>query len=202
MPGHPPPKTICYSVKGRLNKMANQTSKPKNVGIDKEQKPKKSYTLLGGNDNAVSAVIGVILMVAVTVILAAIIGAFVLGISGNLPKTPGYAAFDATRTSDGGIKITNIGANGQPIEVIKLITGSTAYVHVASPTPTNTPVDPGSELELTVDDRSALNTLGVPVYIAAGSDNLPSSKFVLTIIGRTTDGGENILQNIDVPAAP
>ncbi|HMK46479.1 MAG TPA: type IV pilin N-terminal domain-containing protein [Methanocella sp.] len=38
------------------------------------------------NDEAVSAVIGVILMVAITVILAAVIAAFVFQLSSNVPK--------------------------------------------------------------------------------------------------------------------
>lgn len=40
------------------------------------------------SDRAVSPVIGVILMVAITVILAAVIGSFVLGIGGDLDETP------------------------------------------------------------------------------------------------------------------
>ncbi|PSQ39471.1 type IV pilin [Halobacteriales archaeon SW_5_70_135] len=40
------------------------------------------------DDDAVSPVIGVILMVAITVILAAIIGTFVLGIGGQNQQTP------------------------------------------------------------------------------------------------------------------
>jgi len=39
------------------------------------------------NENAVNPVIGVIIMVAITVILAAVIAAFVFGMSGNIPKT-------------------------------------------------------------------------------------------------------------------
>ena len=39
------------------------------------------------NDEAVSPVIGVILMVAITVILAAVNAAFVFGMSGNITKT-------------------------------------------------------------------------------------------------------------------
>lgn len=38
------------------------------------------------NDEAVSPIIGVILMVAITVILAAIIASFVFGISGNIKR--------------------------------------------------------------------------------------------------------------------
>jgi archaeal type IV pilus assembly protein PilA len=39
------------------------------------------------NEDAVSPVIGVILMVAITVILAAVIAAFVFGMAGNINKT-------------------------------------------------------------------------------------------------------------------
>ncbi|MCX6690940.1 MAG: type IV pilin N-terminal domain-containing protein [Methanoregula sp.] len=44
------------------------------------------------NDDAVSPVIGVILMVAITVILAAVIAAFVFGMAGNIQKTKIVAA--------------------------------------------------------------------------------------------------------------
>ncbi|GAA0308602.1 type IV pilin N-terminal domain-containing protein [Halarchaeum salinum] len=42
--------------------------------------------MLATDDRAVSPVIGVILMVAITVILAAVIGTFVLGLGGNLQQ--------------------------------------------------------------------------------------------------------------------
>jgi flagellin-like protein len=44
------------------------------------------------NEEAVSPVIGVILMVAITVILAAVIAAFVFGMAGNVQKTKIVAA--------------------------------------------------------------------------------------------------------------
>ena len=44
------------------------------------------------NEKAVSPVIGVILMVAITVILAAVIAAFVFGMAGNIAKTKVVAA--------------------------------------------------------------------------------------------------------------
>jgi len=44
------------------------------------------------SDEAVSPVIGVILMVAITVILAAVIAAFVFGMAGNISKTKVVAA--------------------------------------------------------------------------------------------------------------
>ena len=44
------------------------------------------------NEDAVSPVIGVILMVAITVILAAVIAAFVFGMAGNIQKSKVVAA--------------------------------------------------------------------------------------------------------------
>jgi flagellin-like protein len=52
------------------------------------------------NDEAVSPVIGVILMVAITVILAAVIAAFVFGMAGNISKTKVVAATAQQTTSD------------------------------------------------------------------------------------------------------
>lgn len=49
-------------------------------------------------DDAVSPVIGVILMVAITVILAAVIAAFVFGMAGNVQKTKNVA-FTVERSS-------------------------------------------------------------------------------------------------------
>ena len=50
------------------------------------------------NEEAVSPVIGVILMVAITVILAAVIAAFVFGMAGNVQKTK-VVAVTLTRAS-------------------------------------------------------------------------------------------------------
>jgi len=57
------------------------------------------------NDEAVSPVIGVILMVAITVILAAVIAAFVFGMSGNISKTK-VVAVTAQQPSPTTITIT------------------------------------------------------------------------------------------------
>ena len=48
----------------------------------------KFFNKLFGDDRAVSPVIGVVLMVAVVVILAAVIGAFVLGLGGSQNEAP------------------------------------------------------------------------------------------------------------------
>jgi len=52
------------------------------------------------SDRAVSPVIGVILMVAITVILAAVIGTFVIGLGDDLGNTAPSASFDAAQDGD------------------------------------------------------------------------------------------------------
>ncbi|HKL29349.1 MAG TPA: type IV pilin N-terminal domain-containing protein, partial [Natrialbaceae archaeon] len=64
------------------------------------------------DDDAVSPVIGVILMVAITVILAAVIGAFVLNIGGSQESAP-QATIDFSDT-DNGVKISH--QSGDPVK--------------------------------------------------------------------------------------
>jgi archaeal type IV pilus assembly protein PilA len=71
------------------------------------------------NDDAVSPVIGVILMVAITVILAAVIAAFVFGMAGNISKTR-VVEVTAQRTSATAVTATFEG--GQDA-------GSLAYIN-------------------------------------------------------------------------
>ena len=56
---------------------------------------------------AVSPVIGVILMVAITVILAAVIGAFVIGIGGEQDNAPSASIDFSQSPSDGEVDITH-----------------------------------------------------------------------------------------------
>ncbi|WP_276258112.1 type IV pilin N-terminal domain-containing protein [Haloglomus litoreum] len=58
-----------------------------------------------GDDDAVSPVIGVILMVAITVILAAVIGTFVLGLGDQVSNTSPTASF--TFDFDGSVSVTD-----------------------------------------------------------------------------------------------
>jgi flagellin-like protein len=62
------------------------------------------FNKLSGDDRAVSPVIGVVLMVAVVVILAAVIGAFVLGLGGDQAATPqaSFSYNDGTLIMSGG----------------------------------------------------------------------------------------------------
>lgn len=61
------------------------------------------------NEQAVSPIIGVILMVAITVILAAIIAAFVFGMSSTALQKSRIVGATAQQTSGTGIQVTWIG---------------------------------------------------------------------------------------------
>ena len=65
------------------------------------------------NDEAVSPVIGVILMVAITVILAAVIAAFVFGMSGNISKTK-VVAVTVQQPNASAISLTYQGGQDAP----------------------------------------------------------------------------------------
>jgi flagellin-like protein len=116
------------------------------------------------DDDAVSPVIGVILMVAITVILAAVIGTFVLGLGGSVQETAPQAQFtfdfDDTGPSDGNsdaLTITHDG--GDSIEVARLTirisdaddeAGNGPASGTASGTPSwsSTPVEAGSSITI------------------------------------------------------
>lgn len=66
---------------------------------------------VGRDDRAVSPVIGVILMVAITVILAAVIGAFVFGLGDQIQETTPNAQVSITGANAGDTSVT-IAHNG------------------------------------------------------------------------------------------
>ena len=76
------------------------------------------------NEDAVSPVIGVILMVAITVILAAVIAAFVFGMAGNISTTKNVAA-TASADFSGTAKVIYITYQGGPdADLVKEVTYS------------------------------------------------------------------------------
>jgi len=66
--------------------------------------------LFDADDRAVSPVIGVILMVAITVILAAVIGTFVLGLGDQVSESAPQASFDMYDDGDNSAPIVEAGA--------------------------------------------------------------------------------------------
>ena len=90
------------------------------------------------NDEAVSPVIGVILMVAITVILAAVIAAFVFGMAGGISNTKSVAA-TAQQVGGDEIQITYQGGqdNVDVLSVIAVVTeegGANTYTDNMGPT--------------------------------------------------------------------
>lgn len=82
------------------------------------------------DDRGVSPVIGVILMVAITVILAAVIGSFVLGIGGDIEEAPQASLqFDDNNiTHNGGDTLTDVkvvNGSGGVVGVSQFTTGQT-----------------------------------------------------------------------------
>ena len=81
---------------------------------------------------AVSPVIGVILMVAITVILAAVIASFVFGLGSKAPKTAPQVSLQATAVTDSKITITHQGGdsvlwNDTKIIITNPATGNSWY---------------------------------------------------------------------------
>lgn len=75
-------------------------------------------TSIDGSDRAVSPVIGVVLMVAITVILAAVIGTFVLGLSDSLTTTPPQASFTVEDVN--GDTVTLVKTGGEALNATDL----------------------------------------------------------------------------------
>jgi len=108
------------------------------------------FTNLIDDDKAVSPVIGVILMVAITVILAAVIGTFVLGLGDQVQSTTPQASFgfETTNVGDGdgtNDQVTVVHESGDTIDTnsLKVTVGSTtAYEDGSANTdPANLNVD-------------------------------------------------------------
>ncbi|WP_435098458.1 type IV pilin [Halarchaeum sp. P4] len=90
--------------------------------------------LFSGDDRGVSPVIGVILMVAITVILAAVIGTFVLGLGSQVGNQAPQATFGyeyenfSNQNTNDTISITQQGSNS-PIQTsaVTVSVGGTSY---------------------------------------------------------------------------
>jgi flagellin-like protein len=125
------------------------------------------------DDDAVSPVIGVILMVAITVILAAVIGTFVLGLGDQVQQTSPTAQFsfdfDADSGTDGGaLDITHDGGDG--IEASQLsVSGDINSTGDIGPGDAwsdngygaNSQVTAGNSITVHVDPSSADSTVNV-----------------------------------------
>lgn len=79
------------------------------------------------SERAVSPVIGVILMVAITVILAAVIGVFVLEFGSSVSDSPPTVQFDMTVDSDNNAKILHEGGDVFEADSVSITNNESEY---------------------------------------------------------------------------
>jgi flagellin-like protein len=147
------------------------------------------FKKMSKNDEGVSAVIGVILMVAITVILAAVIAAFVFGMVGGVQKqaTP---LFTVTQNGEDSITVTLQNANGassitefQLTEPSATVTGGVGYLlngntYVPAGADLNTKLAVGDVITIT-DTTAGTDAFKSPVSIEATADVDGSTSVVL-----------------------
>jgi flagellin-like protein len=135
-------------------------------------------------EDAVSPVIGVILMVAITVILAAVIASYVFGMSGNVQKTKVVAA-TALMTTGGSIEITYQG--GQDAD-------SLSGINITAP---------NGSFWYTIDSAGTLATSGstpaaprvgaVMRLIPPSPTDWPSGQKHIVVVGTFNDGSSHVI---------
>lgn len=122
------------------------------------------------NDDAVSPVIGTILMVALVVILAAVIGAIVFGLAGNLHKTK-IVAVTASRAADGITLTYDGGQDASQVSNLSLI------------------ID-GNLVGKTTETPAVGTSWPVPIDYAG--------TYHVTVIGEFIDGSEQVILDTNV----
>ena len=129
-------------------------------------------------DDAVSPVIGVILMVAITVILAAVIAAFVFGMTGSVSTTKNVA-FVAELTGPDGTAVVITNHGGSDLGTL---------LHLTATDGTNVLYERGSTTDV-FDENTDANTVG-----RSASVTLSGNKR-LVLIGTFSDGSTAILMD-------
>lgn len=123
--------------------------------------------LHGGEDRGVSPVIGVILMVAITVILAAVIGAFVLGLGDDLGNSSGPQAQISFQTGDstGQFDIDHRGGDELNFDEIDIVVDG---ANETAPT-AGTTLSPGNSLAIDTDATTETDIEVTLVHEPSGS---------------------------------
>ena len=138
------------------------------------------------DDDAVSPVIGVILMVAITVILAAVIGTFVLGLGGQVQDTAPNAQFTFSQEDTDGdsvddLKMTHDGGQNVMTSNIKVVNDNEDYT-TGSPTICQDADTPSAPDDWTSTELSAGDNCIAP-------DDRISSGDTVRIVWESDDGG-------------
>jgi len=127
------------------------------------------------DEKAVSPVIGVILMVAVTVIMAAIVGAFTFGIGGDL-ETKHSVAVTARQTTSTTVDLT---CQGGP--------DATLVEHM------NCTINGAAFTRMTFAETTAYNAPGVPVFGGNATPAVGDTVRCIDLSGRITPGQDHVI---------
>jgi flagellin-like protein len=144
------------------------------------------------NDEAVSAVIGVILMVAITVILAAVIAAFVFQLGGNVPKSKSVGVEVKRTTTNGVISVKTM--SGTDVGLLRTGTiGSTPQVSTYNVTVNGLPAPFAAAATggaATTDAHLTANTIGSVQFFGQSGTVYPAvpANADVTVIAHFTDG--------------
>ena len=137
------------------------------------------------DEEAVSPVIGVILMVAITVILAAVIAAFVFGLGGSTEKAPTASITVANNpdTSALDLKVQHKGGDtlkggDWKISVVSVSGSSTAPIFVASNS-TDGELSVGSQINVSSITNSGATASNTSV---SGGSQLTSGKYDVKLV--------------------
>lgn len=137
------------------------------------------------NEDAVSPVIGTILMVAVTVILAAIIAVFVFGSAGNIQKTKVVASTVQLETTG---SIVIIFQGGQD-------TGSLTGINITAPNGSGWYAS-SNEGDLTISTSTspapAKPNIGAAMRLYPAND-WPADKKHILVVGTFSDGASQVI---------
>ena len=127
------------------------------------------------NEDAVSPVIGVILMVAITVILAAVIAAFVFGMTGNMQGT----------------KVVSIGSKLDGDNIVLTINGGPDLATLQGLTITlgGEPVETGA-----YNTGSSTTITSITSFKVGDTITIPAGeRGRLLVVGKWSDGAEQII---------
>jgi len=146
------------------------------------------------DDRAVSPVIGVILMVAITVILAAVIGTFVLGLGDQIQSTTPQASFGfdtGTYTGENGTEYTSVTITHESGDTISA-SDLTVSVDGAQAYTVDDSTDPHTVEGTFTGDVSAGSS--ITIVAASGNSDITASTSTFTddsnTLGIDTDGGD------------
>jgi flagellin-like protein len=140
-----------------------------------------------GDDRGVSPVIGVILMVAITVILAAVIGAFVLGLGDQVSNNAPQASFEYEFNGTNDVTITHGGGDDIDSSTLSVtVDGTEAF-------PEN-----GTAFNTTGWGDDTIST-GSSVEIVDNSTSVSGGETVRVIWSNPSGGSSNTISERDWP---